>query len=151
MNDERVPTKARLQGGWTVSTTSRILKDEKYSGRFVWNRTTTAKDPLTGNRGCLAWASWCTRRCLSAMRVHFSSSPGLGVCLTPSGCVVVRLARGHYGSLFLVPPRLARLSSLMLAISLSLLPHCAPRSAHAPTADPPLLTPPLLIPPLLLK
>src|SRR5688572_30731032 len=48
MNDERVPTKARLKGGWNVSTISRILKDEKYIGRFVWNRTTTAKDPLTG-------------------------------------------------------------------------------------------------------
>jgi hypothetical protein len=26
----------------------RILKSEKYIGRSVWNRTTTAKDPLTG-------------------------------------------------------------------------------------------------------
>jgi transposase IS66 family protein/recombinase len=48
MNAERVPTKARLKGGWNVSTISRILKDEKYIGRFVWNRTTTAKEPLTG-------------------------------------------------------------------------------------------------------
>jgi hypothetical protein len=48
MNAERIPTKARLKGGWNVSTISRILKDEKYIGRFVWNRTTTAKDPLTG-------------------------------------------------------------------------------------------------------
>jgi site-specific DNA recombinase len=48
MNDEHVPTKARLKGGWNVSTLSRILKDEKYTGKFVWNRTTTAKDPLTG-------------------------------------------------------------------------------------------------------
>jgi site-specific DNA recombinase len=48
MNDERVPTKSRLKGGWNVSTLSRILKDEKYTGKFVWNRTTTAKDPLTG-------------------------------------------------------------------------------------------------------
>src|SRR5688572_27900505 len=48
MNDEHVPTKARLKDGWNVSTLSRILKDEKYTGKFVWNRTTTAKDPLTG-------------------------------------------------------------------------------------------------------
>jgi site-specific DNA recombinase len=48
VNDERIPTKARLKGGWNGSTISRILKDEKYIGRFVWNRTTTAKDPLTG-------------------------------------------------------------------------------------------------------
>ena len=48
LNEERVPTKVRLKGGWNVSTLSRILKDEKYIGRFVWNRTTTVKDPLTG-------------------------------------------------------------------------------------------------------
>lgn len=48
LNEERVPTKARLKGGWNVSTLSRILKDEKYVGRFIWNRTTTVKDPLTG-------------------------------------------------------------------------------------------------------
>jgi hypothetical protein len=43
MNDEHVQTKARLKGGWDVSTLSRILKDEKYTGKFVWNRTTTAR------------------------------------------------------------------------------------------------------------
>jgi DNA invertase Pin-like site-specific DNA recombinase len=48
LNDEAVPTKVRLKGGWNVSTISRILKDEKYIGRFVWNRTTTVKDPLSG-------------------------------------------------------------------------------------------------------
>ena len=48
LNEQRVPTKVRLKGGWNVSTVSRILKDEKYIGRFVWNRTTTVKDPLTG-------------------------------------------------------------------------------------------------------
>jgi site-specific DNA recombinase len=48
LNEERVPTKVRLRGGWNVSTVSRILKDEKYIGRFIWNRTTTVKDPLSG-------------------------------------------------------------------------------------------------------
>ena len=48
LNDERVPTKNKLTGGWNVSTISRILKDEKYTGKFVWNRTTTLKDPLSG-------------------------------------------------------------------------------------------------------
>ncbi len=48
LNQDRVPTKVRLKGGWNVSTVSRILKDEKYIGRFIWNRTTTLKDPLTG-------------------------------------------------------------------------------------------------------
>src|SRR5690606_15714860 len=48
LNDEKVPTKVKLKGGWNVSTVSRILKDEKYIGRFTWNRTTTVKDPMTG-------------------------------------------------------------------------------------------------------
>jgi hypothetical protein len=43
-----VPTKVKLRGGWNVSTISRILKDEKYTGTFIWNRTTSVKDPLTG-------------------------------------------------------------------------------------------------------
>ena len=50
LNTEGVRTKARRKGGWNVSTVSRILKDEKYIGRFIWNRTTTLKDPLTGKR-----------------------------------------------------------------------------------------------------
>ena len=48
LNEERVPTKARLKGGWNVSTVSRILKDEKYIGTFLWNRTMSVKDPLSG-------------------------------------------------------------------------------------------------------
>ena len=48
LNDEHVPTKARLKGGWSLTTVSRILRDEKYIGRFIWNRTTTVKDPLSG-------------------------------------------------------------------------------------------------------
>lgn len=48
LNEEKVPTKVKLRGGWNVSTLSRILKDEKYTGTFVWNRTTSVKDPLTG-------------------------------------------------------------------------------------------------------
>lgn len=47
LNDEHVPTKVRLRGGWNLSTVARILKDEKYIGRFVWNRTTSVKDPLS--------------------------------------------------------------------------------------------------------
>ena len=51
LNDEHVPTKVRLKGGWSLSTLARILKDEKYVGRFIWNRTITVKDPLTGKIG----------------------------------------------------------------------------------------------------
>ncbi len=36
------------RGGWNVSTNSRILKDEQYTGKIVWNRTTTLKHPLSG-------------------------------------------------------------------------------------------------------
>lgn len=48
LNDDQVPTKVKLRGGWSLSTLARILKDEKYIGRFVWNRKTTLKEPLTG-------------------------------------------------------------------------------------------------------
>ena len=43
-----MPTKVTLRGGWNVSTLSLILKDENYTATFVWNRTTSLKDPLTG-------------------------------------------------------------------------------------------------------
>jgi hypothetical protein len=48
LNDEKVRTKKSMKGGWNLSTLGRILKDEKYIGRFVWNRTTSVKDPMTG-------------------------------------------------------------------------------------------------------
>lgn len=48
LNEERVPTRGRLKGGWTLSTVARILKNEKYVGRYRWNRSTTVKDPLSG-------------------------------------------------------------------------------------------------------
>lgn len=43
MNDERVPTKRRLERLDTLAD----LEDEKYTRKFVWNRTTTAKDRTT--------------------------------------------------------------------------------------------------------
>lgn len=43
-----MPTKIRLKGGWNVSTVARILKDEKYIGTFLSNRTMSVKDPLSG-------------------------------------------------------------------------------------------------------
>jgi len=47
-NSELIPTKNRLKGGWNVSTMARILKDEKYLGRYTWNKTKAIKDPITG-------------------------------------------------------------------------------------------------------
>lgn len=35
---------------WSPSTVSRILKNEKYVGRWLWNRTETRRDPLTGRK-----------------------------------------------------------------------------------------------------
>jgi len=48
MNGEHVPTKSSPDRWLERFHDLPILKDEKYIGRFVWNRTTTAKDPLTG-------------------------------------------------------------------------------------------------------
>lgn len=50
LNIERVPTRKRMKGGWNVSTISRILKNEKYTGKFIWNACTSVKDPLSGRR-----------------------------------------------------------------------------------------------------
>lgn len=48
LNDEHVPTKNN--GRWNASTISRILKNEKYVGSYVWNRNTNVRDPMSGKR-----------------------------------------------------------------------------------------------------
>ena len=50
MNEEKIPCRRKLRGGWNVSTLSKILKNEKYKGTYIWNRTTTIKDPMTGKK-----------------------------------------------------------------------------------------------------
>ena len=50
LNDEKIQTRKQLKGGWNISTVSRILKNEKYIGKYVWNKSTSVKDPLTGKR-----------------------------------------------------------------------------------------------------
>ena len=50
LNEEKVSCRKKLRGGWNVSTLSRILKNEKYKGTYIWNRTTTIKDPMTGKK-----------------------------------------------------------------------------------------------------
>ena len=50
LNDEGVPGRYRMTKGWSPSTISRILANEKYTGRWVWNRTETRRDPKTGRR-----------------------------------------------------------------------------------------------------
>ncbi len=50
LNEARVPTKKRRPGGWNVSTVSRILKSEKYIGKWVWKQFKNVRDPMTGKR-----------------------------------------------------------------------------------------------------
>src|SRR2546428_5314576 len=48
------PGKATRHGpmrrGWAVSTIHTILANEKYFGRWIWNKTMFVKDPVTGKR-----------------------------------------------------------------------------------------------------
>ena len=36
--------------GWSPATISRILDNEKYAGRWIWNKTESRRDPRTGRR-----------------------------------------------------------------------------------------------------
>jgi hypothetical protein len=48
LNEENVPGAIRSAKGWSPATISRILDNEKYSGRWVWNKTESRRDPRTG-------------------------------------------------------------------------------------------------------
>ncbi len=50
LNEENVPGRIRSSKGWSPATVSRILDNEKYAGRWIWNRTGTRRDPRTGRR-----------------------------------------------------------------------------------------------------
>ena len=50
LNAENVPGRRKANRGWTPSTVSRILRNEKYIGRWTWNRTETRRDPRTGRK-----------------------------------------------------------------------------------------------------
>src|SRR5262249_38475206 len=56
MNQDGVPfpAQATRRGpgprGWAVSTIHTILTNEKYTGRWIWNKTAFVKDPETGKR-----------------------------------------------------------------------------------------------------
>ncbi len=45
-NEEKVST--RRSGGWNTSTLSRILKNEKYTGKWIWRKYKNVRDPMTG-------------------------------------------------------------------------------------------------------
>ena len=50
LNEEGVPGRFQTAKGWSPATVSRILKNQKYIGRWVWNTTETRRDPKTGRR-----------------------------------------------------------------------------------------------------
>ncbi len=50
LNQDRIPTKRGYTGGWNTSSISRILKNEKYMGLWIWRKSKNVRDPLTGKR-----------------------------------------------------------------------------------------------------
>jgi site-specific DNA recombinase len=50
LNVEEVRGRRKLSRGWSPSTIGRILKNEKYIGRWIWNRSETRRDPKTGRK-----------------------------------------------------------------------------------------------------
>ncbi len=50
LNTEGVPGRFRSSQGWSPSTVTRILRNEKYMGKWVWNKTETRRDPKTGRK-----------------------------------------------------------------------------------------------------
>ena len=50
LNEEKIPTKKHMQGGWNTSTLSRMLKNEKYIGKWDWRKYKNVRDPMTGRR-----------------------------------------------------------------------------------------------------
>ena len=50
LNQDKIPTKKGLSGGWNMATVSKILKNERYIGRWVWKKYKGIKDPITGRR-----------------------------------------------------------------------------------------------------
>jgi site-specific DNA recombinase len=50
LNEEGVPGRFRTSKGWSPSTVSRILDNQKYQGRWIWNKKGTRRDPRTGRR-----------------------------------------------------------------------------------------------------
>ena len=51
LNAEAVPGRIRSSKGWSTGSVTRILDNEKYSGRWVWNKRGNRLDPRSGRRG----------------------------------------------------------------------------------------------------
>jgi DNA invertase Pin-like site-specific DNA recombinase len=54
LNEEKIPTKKGMPGGWNISTITRILKSEKYVGKWDWRKFKNVRDPMTGRRKVVA-------------------------------------------------------------------------------------------------
>ncbi len=50
LNQDKIPTKKGYSGGWNTSTVSRILKNEKYMGLWIWRKWKNVRDPMTGRK-----------------------------------------------------------------------------------------------------
>lgn len=50
LNQDGVSGRVRSANGWSPATISRMLRNEKYIGRWVWNRTEARRDPKTGRK-----------------------------------------------------------------------------------------------------
>ena len=50
LNQDKIPTKRQLSGGWNLSSISTILKNERYIGQWSWKKTKSIRDPMTGRR-----------------------------------------------------------------------------------------------------
>ncbi len=48
LNRDNILTRKKCANGWNTSTVSRILKNEKYSGEWVWRKYKNVRDPMTG-------------------------------------------------------------------------------------------------------
>lgn len=50
LNEQSIAGRRRRSKGWSPATIHRMLRSEKYIGRWIWNRTQTRRDPKTGRR-----------------------------------------------------------------------------------------------------
>ena len=50
LNEDKIPTKRNLLGGWNISTLSNILKNKRYIGVWDWRKSKVVRDPLTGRK-----------------------------------------------------------------------------------------------------
>lgn len=48
LNETNTSTRKNRKGGWCTSTISRILKNEKYTGHWIWRKQKNVRDPISG-------------------------------------------------------------------------------------------------------